>query len=177
MEPQDNFFGELFIAIMKRLAEKVPEIKYVNIDIGQLEVYTMDSPSVSWPCCLVDFTDTRYADLHQGEQEADGTLVVRLGFNPFSQTSNLQPDEVKRKGLYYFTLENKIHWALHGWQPLNEAGEAICQPLFRRRAGTERREEDAFRVRAIAFAYSFFDDGGKPEVVTINPDLDIQNEF
>lgn len=176
MEPQDNFFGELLIAIMKRLNEKVPEIKYVNIDIGQLEVYTMDSPSVSWPCSLIDFTDTSYADLHQGVQEADGTLVVRLGFNPFSQTSNLQPDDIKRKGLYYFTLENKIHWALHGWLPLNEAGEAICQPLFRRRAGTERREEDAFRVRGIAFAYAFIDDGGKPDVETINPELEIQNQ-
>lgn len=174
MEPVD-IFGELLIAIQARIAEKVPEIKYVNIDLAQLEVYTLDSPSVSWPCLLIDFNDTTYADLHGGLQEADAMAMFRLGFNPFSQTSNLQSEEIRRKGLAYFALENKVHAAIHGWQPLKESGEALCQPFYRRRAATERREEDALRVRILGYSYGFMDNSASPELVAIYPEIIIES--
>ena len=174
-EPTD-FFGELLIAIQKRIAEKVPEIKYSNIDIGQLEVYTLDSPSVDWPALLIDFPDATYDDLHGYEQSGDFNIVTRLGFNPFSQTSNLQPEEVRRNGLYYFELEQKVVNAMHGWQPLKPDGTPLCQPFSRRRVATERREEDAFRVRAIGFTSAYNDDGAAPARDTIEPEMNIETE-
>jgi hypothetical protein len=176
MEPLE-IFGEMLIAIQTRIADTVPEIKYVNMDLGQLEVYALDSPSVNWPCLLIDFNDTTYADLHGGLQEADAMMMVRLGFNPYSQTSNLQPEDVRRKGLAYFAIESKVHAALHGWQPLKESGKALCQPFSRRRATTERREEDAFRVRMLGFTYGFMDDGASPVKLKQKANLDIQHEI
>ncbi|MGQ0739127.1 MAG: hypothetical protein ACT4OJ_08730 [Bacteroidota bacterium] len=175
-EPQD-FWSELLLAVINRLKERVPEIKYVNLDLAQLEVYTLDSPSVSWPCYLIDFPDANYDDLHQGEQSGEFTMVGRLGFNPFSQTSNLQPTEVIRKGLAYFSLEQKIINCIHGWQPLKPDGSALCQPFSRRRVATERREEDAFRVRANAFTSAYMDDGAAPERATIQPTMEIDSEI
>ncbi len=182
MQAQD-IFGELLIAFQARIADKVPEIKYVNQDLGQLEVYTMDRPGVSWPCLLIDFNDTSYSDLGNMEQEGELNLLCRLGFNPFSQTSNLQPEDVRKKGLYYYALEAKVHAALHGWQPMFNTGvqdddgndilEPLCQPLSRRRGFTEKREEDAFRVRGLAFTTGFNDDGASPVRTTITPRLDI----
>lgn len=172
MEPK-AFFAELLIQIQNRLLDKVPEIKYVNQDLGQLEVYTMGSPSVDWPCYLVDFVDTVYSDLSGGEQEAELTIRGRLGFNPFSQTSNLQPEDVRRLGLYYYELENKIHSALHGWQPLKDDNTPLCQPLSRRRAYTEKRDEDAFRVRGIDFTLGFHDDFASPVISSINPEINL----
>lgn len=173
---EDNFFGELLIAIQKHMATAVPEIKYMNIDLGQLEFYTLDSPSVSWPCLLVDFNDTNYSDLLEGVQEGEMMVNFRLGFAPFSQTSNLQGDEIKRLGLRYFSIENKVHAALHGWQPLRADGEPLCQPFYRRRASTERREEDAFRVRGMYFSTAFHDDGASPLRVTIQPDMELTDK-
>lgn len=183
MEAQD-FFGLLLIAIQKRLKEKVPEIRYVNQDLGQLE---LENPPVSWPCFLVDFTDTAYSDLLLGEQEGELNFSGRLGFNPFSQTSNLQEEEIRKKGLAYYALEAKLNAALHGWQPTYDTGvpdgdgnavyAPLCQPLSRRRAATERREEDTFRVRGLMFTTGFHDDTASPERYTINPDLLLEFEL
>ncbi len=168
-----SFFAQLLLKLQAHIKEKVPEIKYINQDLGQLEVYDMDSPSVSWPCVLVDMSDTNYADLHQGVQEANMcTLMFRLGFNPFSQTSNLQPEEVRKLGLYYYELEHKLYIALQGY-----AADGFCQPMTRTRMATEKREEDAFRVRALIFTTSFEDDGASPERSTIHPDLDLEFEI
>jgi hypothetical protein len=175
-EPQ-GFFEELLIQMQARLKDQVPEIKYVNQDLGQLEVYTMGSPSVDWPCFLIDFVDTNYNDLLEGEQECELTIHGRLGFNPFSQTSNIQSEDVRRLGLYYYEIENKVHAAFHGWQPLKSDGSALCQPLSRRRAATEKREEDAFRVRGMAFTTGFIDDGAAPVKNVKNPKLNLDAGF
>ena len=164
-----SFFAQLLLKLQEHIKTEVPEIRYINQDLGQLEVYDMGSPAVSWPCVLVDMSDTNYADLHQGVQEANiCTVVFRLGFNPFSQTSNLQPEEVRKLGLYYYELEQKLYQALQGYN-----ADGLCQPLTRTRMATEKREEDAFRVRVMIMTTAFEDDGASLPKITINPDLEI----
>lgn len=167
-----DFFGTLLIACENRVAEMVPEIRYSNQDMGQLEIIEL-IPSVSFPCALFDFSDTQYDDLLGGEQTGDLTITIRLGFAPFSKTSNLQPVEIRKKGLDYYAIENKLHQAFHGWAPTNENGDIIAQPFSRRRAITEKREEDAFRVRLITFTTSFNDESAVPGRQIIAPDIDL----
>ncbi len=168
------FFSQLLLLIQSRIEEMVPEVRYVNQDLGQLEVYTMDRPAVSWPCLLIDMSDTNYADLMQGVQEANlCTIVVRLGFNPFSQTSNLQTEAVREKGLAYFEIEDKVYAALQGWD-----GGGLFSPLTRIRAVTEKREEDAFRVRVLIFTTAFEDDSASPAKETVDrPAIDLDAAF
>ena len=168
-----SFFAQLLLKLQAHIKTEVAEIRYINQDLGQLEVYDMGSPSVSWPCVLVDMSDTNYSDLHGGTQEANVcTILFRLGFNPFSQTSNLQPEEVRKLGLQYYEIEQKLYQALQGYD-----ADGLMQPMTRTRMATEKREEDAFRVRVLIFTTSFEDDGARPVVNTINPDLEMETEI
>lgn len=150
-----SFEGQFLVLMQERMAELVPEIRYCNIDLGQLE---MEQPPVSWPCCLLDLSDTQYADLFNGVQEANPCLVVmRIGSTPFSNTSNLRPESVRAKGLYYFELEDKIYRAFQGW-----TADGLCSPLTRIRKTTEKREVDIMRVRPMLFTTAFQDDSASP---------------
>lgn len=149
-----SIFIEMLLGIQNRFDEHLPEFRYINQDLGQLEDPS-DRPPVAWPCCLVDFSDTNYADLLRGVQEANlCTVVFRLGFNPYSATSSLQPDTVKEKGLEYLTLEHKVYQVFQGWT-CND----LCSPFTRIRAVTEKREEDRFRVRSLIWTTAFQDNG------------------
>lgn len=168
-----SFESKFLLRFQEYLKTEVPELKYVNQDLGQLEYYTMDSPAVSWPCALLDLNDTTYSDLLNNVQEANqATVTVRIGHNPYSGTSNLQPEDVRIKGLFIYELEQKVYQKLQGWT----AG-GICSPLSRIRKVTEKRDEDAFRVRVLIFSTAFEDDGATKAVqkltvpITVDPEI------
>jgi hypothetical protein len=158
-----SFFAQLLIMMQERLMENVPDIRYSNQDLGQLEA--PGDPPVSWPCALIDMSDTQYADLMGGTQEGNVcTVSIRLGFNPYSQTSNLQPQAVREKGLSYYDLEDAIYRCFQGW-----TGNGMFSPFTRVRAVTEKREEDRFRVRVLIFTTAFEDDGARPAMQKMKP--------
>ena len=168
-----SFESKFLLRFQEYLETAVPELKYINQDLGQLENYSMDSPAVAWPCCLLDLNDTQYADLFNGVQEANPcTVTVRLGHNPFSATSNLQPEAVRIKGLFIYELEQKVYQALQGW-----TADGLCSPLTRIRKVTERREEDAFRVRVLIFTTAFEDDGAKKESYKLTLPIELHPEI
>jgi hypothetical protein len=167
-----SFESIFLLRFQEYLKTKVPELNYINQDLGQLEYYTMDRPAVAWPCALLDMSDTNYADQLNNVQEGTAVIVVRIGFNPFSATSNLQPEEVRKKGLFYYELEQKVYQALQGWD-----ADGLCQPLTRIRKTTEKREEDAFRVRVLVFTTMFEDDGAQKESYKLTLPLDIEAEL
>ena len=75
---------ELYIAILKRIENEMPEIAYIDEDYGQLE--GMDSENedfypVTFPCVLVGNTEADWKDIGMGTQAGEITLTVRLGID------------------------------------------------------------------------------------------------
>lgn len=95
-----NFFGQLLKDIYTQLKTQVPELRWIDQDFGQLEIFQV-RPSVSFPCALIDFQQTSYSNMSQLAQAGDLTITVRLGFAPFSASNQLAPDDVKDKALAY----------------------------------------------------------------------------
>lgn len=159
-------FGNLYNEILNRLKTEVPEIRYVNHDLGQLE---QPKPSVSWPCILIDLDEFEFTDVAgNNKQLADGFIVLRIGFQQWSKTSSITPDSVREKGLGYYELEAKIYKALHSWAPQGFGR------LLRRKASTEKRDDDV-RVRLLVFAVNFEDNDAAPEYETTpRPSLKIK---
>ncbi|MES1223385.1 MAG: hypothetical protein ABUT20_48265, partial [Bacteroidota bacterium] len=143
MEPT-SMYAQIYIAIQKRIAALVPEIKWIDLDVGQLENYG-ERPAVQFPCVLIDFPGATYSNLSQGVQLWDGNISTRLGFDPFSNTNHLTPDAVKFKGLEYLEIEQKLYAALSGF-----TADDNMQPLVRISDATEGRD-DKFRVRQTLF--------------------------
>lgn len=174
MENLTALYSQLLVAIQQRLKEKVPELRYIAEDLGQLEFYDPDAgerPPVSWPCALIDFTNATYDDMGGGEgmQWATDSIQIRIGFDPYSTANNLVTTEVSGKALRYYELEMAIHQALHGWD-----GGGLCQSMSRRTAITEKRN-DPYRVRVVSFSTSFMDDSAIPAKSQVSrPPLDFE---
>lgn len=66
--PQAN----LFSLILERLTTKVPALRFIEQDIGQLENYEI-RPAVSWPCSLIDIDDIIFSDA------GDALIQIRVG--------------------------------------------------------------------------------------------------
>ena len=168
----EAFFSQAYLSIVARIKEEVPDIKWIDLDIGQLEQDT-DRPAVQFPCLLVDFLDTTYDELGQLVETGKSTVQLRLGFAPFSATNSATPVNYQEKALFYFELENKVFIALHGWS-LVYGENTISQPLVRKRAATEQRD-DTYRVRVMQFTTDFEDDGAMPTRQRVHADMQIRS--
>lgn len=164
-----SFYSLLFVALQARIQEQVPEIRWVDLDTGQLESYDI-RPAVAWPCVLIDFPASQFTNESQLVQWGDVNIELRLGFPEFSQSSNTAPVAVKEKALKFFELESKLYKALQGWAASDQEGETISQPLIRLQVATEKRE-DAIRVRSMVFTTAFQDASAQPEYTVATPNL------
>src|SRR4051812_20122071 len=114
-------FANLFLALQKQIAKSYPDIAYIDQDLGQLNAKSR--PPVSWPCVLIDFEHFRFKDLSENVQTAKGTVVLRLGFAPHSNSSLKTPVDYKQQAISYYDLEWGLHKAIQGWSPSgNEYG-------------------------------------------------------
>lgn len=166
----NSLFALIFLKITKHLNQQVPELKFIDLDIGQLENY-QDRPNVSFPCALIDFTDSQYLDEHQTVQWWNGSIDIRIGFAPFSATNSLTPDAPKFMGLKFLELENKVYKALQNYD-----ADGIIQPMTRVRATTEQRD-DSYRVRVLTFTTATEDQEAAEAIKIIAADLEIDDQL
>jgi len=162
--------ANMFIEIMDRIKDKVPAIRYINFDMGQIDFYDGLRPKVSFPALLIDYGNFVYSDLGRGVQEVRGEIKFRLAFSPYSNSSSLSPAEVRAKALEYLEIDYTLNQFLHGWQGTDFGA------LTRIAAITEERE-DTLRVRATSYAVNFFDSSASPATTLMDdPAINVQAE-
>lgn len=164
-------FANIFLALQQHIQDSVPAIVHTDQDLGQLKSATR--PSVSFPCALIDFEEFHFTDLSRNVQQAQGTVVVRLGFQPFSNSAGTAPDAYKEKAINYYDIEWALNKALQGWTPGDDFGA-----LSRIKASTQPRT-DNIRVRELRYSISFQDYSAKqtlqevPATIVVMPEIDI----
>ena len=187
-------FAILFIALQQRIKEKVPSIRWIDQNLGQLE--SAERPPVSFPCVLIDFDEWNFEDLSELVQTAAGNIIIRLAFAPFSAINNVTPTAYKLKALQFYEIECQLYKALHGWAPsltaemlsdfsndvnddfggmqglLEDAEGWNFGSLIRTAAITEKRE-DLFRVRVMPFSLAFEDYSAMRETTTTEAELEL----
>lgn len=173
-----SFESLMYLAIRAKLKTDVPDVKWIDQDLGQLDWYAPGTrPMVQWPCVMVDFLEADADDLPENYQTLNCNIQLRLGFAPFSSANSVSPDISTEKALQYYEIEQKIYAALQGWTPTINDIE-LAQPLSRRKKRTEKRE-DPFRVRTFIFTTSYQDDsavtGTRQEWPVIDLDAQIEN--
>ena len=65
----------ILLAVQQRLAERVPELAYIDKNWGQLDY---EAPPVKWPCALLDIDEVPFSQIGGGGQIADGGTVEML---------------------------------------------------------------------------------------------------
>lgn len=165
-------FKLLYTEIMTRLLREVPEIKYIDQDLGQLDYYNGSRPPVGFPAVLIDFSEATFEELGVNNvQLATVTVNIRLAFTPYTSANNLQIGSFAEDALEFYELENKIHKALQGHNLTDDFRE-----LYRMNAVTEKRD-DAMRVRNIAYGVGFEDDSTIELDTKMQASLAVFNKF
>lgn len=162
-------FATLFLQLQEKIGHDITDIKYIDQDLGQLNVKAR--PPVSWPCVLIDFENFRFKNLGENVQTGRGTVVLRLGFASHSNTTATTPADYREEALKYYDIEWAIHRSLHGWSPGDEFGS-----LSRSSAITQERT-DNYRVRELRYKIAVDDYSTKPSQVYTPAELIVTDEI
>lgn len=141
----NSFFSKLYIDLLFQLQTQVPELKWIEQDLGQDQ--TDVRPNVAFPAALIDFPRADYSDMGELGQMSTVSVQIRLMVSTYSQSYAAAPTSTREDALDYFELEHKVIEALHGWQPSG----GYCQPLVRRSVSSQNRGDIGLRIRSITF--------------------------
>lgn len=143
-------FAKLYLDLQAHIKASVPEITYIEQDLGQLG---SDDPRkmMAFPGVLIDFPSTPFNNLQGKSQLALPTISITLVMNPYSQTYNLAPSNVKDLGLQYLELEQQLVIAVQKWE------SDYCESLVRTNATGHNRNDLGLRVRELTFTTEFED--------------------
>ena len=116
--------ADLFLAIQARIMDQVPEIKYIDQNMGQ---YLNEEfrKSMLFPCLLIDFPIATFSGLQGNNQLGDASITTTLFHDVWNNTNSLTPENIKKEGLKYLGINQKVFMALQGWSP------DFCTPFVR----------------------------------------------
>lgn len=146
--------------IQSRLLTKVPALKYVDEDWGQLDFYSKDFP-VKCPCGLIDVIDAVWSNEGKLVQLGMVQVKVRVADLKLSNTSGAAPQAQKNKAFAIFTTLKEVFKALHGW-----SGDAHYSKLIRTRT-TRIKRQDGVRIYETTFTCEMKDSSAMPVNATI----------
>lgn len=101
---------ELITAISERLASQVPELQFIDINLGQLQ---LETPPVDFPCALIDISNVDYSSCTGTRQIANVDISVTLAFKVYAP-SDINSDQ-RSEAMQHYDLINKVAKALHGY--------------------------------------------------------------
>lgn len=148
----DYFFSNILLDLQERISSEVPEIEFIDQNLGQLGQRGKDGrPPLAYPAVLIDFPNTGFSELSSSAQLGSCPITLQLIFDTYSQTWHEAPKEVRTKGLEYLQLEQKLHNCLNGW----------CldyfQPLIRNSVKSQNNNDIGLRVRELTYTTEYED--------------------
>ncbi len=148
----DYFFSQILIDLYKRISTEVPEIEFIDQDLGQLGQRGKDGrPPLAYPAVLIDFPNTDYSELSSTAQLGNCPITFQLVFDTYAQTWHEAPKEVIMKGLEYLNIEQRLHNCLNGWHL------DYFQPLIKTSVRSQNNNDIGLRVRQLTFTTEYED--------------------
>lgn len=141
--------------IQQQLATKVPALKYIAQDWGQLSYYA-EHPPVKYPAALVDISQGQTSQTGKLAQQM--LLTINITLADISQhISTKAPADRRDRELAIYTLMQQVHTALHGWSGYKDYSHLI------RTAFTRKIREDGIRLTTITFTTNWQDASATPQ--------------
>lgn len=139
----------IYTALMARLKDKVPALRWIDLDTGQLE--TNDRSPVAFPCALISIAIASATDITDTTQECSARIKVRLAFNQPAKTDSAAPANILEKSLNPYDLIADTYAALQGYYTDH------FDSLSRTRQDRENNRNGLF-VYSIEFSTTFVDE-------------------
>ncbi|WP_312394719.1 hypothetical protein [Chryseobacterium sp.] len=148
----DYFFSQIILDLQNRISAEVPEILLIDQDLGQLgQTDEHERPAIVSPAVLIDFPDADYSEIADGAQLGLIQISFQLIFAGYSQTGHKSPEAVKKKGLEYLNIEQKLHNCLQKWHL------DYFTPLTRTKIRSQNNNDIGLRVRHLTYTTSYED--------------------
>jgi len=144
----------IYNAIIPRLQEKVPALKWIDLDTGQLD--TAERPAVMLPCALIGIAVTRARSITDTLQDCTATVSITLAFDTLERTSANAPETARNASLLVYDTIADVYAALQGY------GTANFDSLNRTRQQKENNRHNLFKYR-MDFSVQFEDATAEPE--------------
>lgn len=103
---------KLIESIFERLRNEVPELRFIDIDLGQLQ---LEQPPIDWPCALVDVANVDYKGGNM--QTAETVLNITLGFLVYGPSNTGAAPELRQQAMQHYEIVRKVAETLHGFSP------------------------------------------------------------
>lgn len=147
---------QIFFEIRDAVLAKVKEIKWVDLDEGQLENF--DNPPVDYPCLLVGFPLANYSN-SSDMQAADLTITIKLAFKIWEKFNAAVPLANQPTAFDHFKTIRKVASVLHGLPGENRS------ELMRVRMNKNSSPDP--KIYEINFECEYFDDTTMVEYASI----------
>lgn len=142
---------ELFIAVCDRLKAKVPELKWIDAEEGQLSV--SERPAVAFPCCLIDMSYATCNAFAGAKQQVTVQFCLRVAFVANGSMNAAAPANVRDRAFANLDVIEKIHKALHWW-----TNDRVFAPMpLRRVRVTPERRSDGLKVYNLLYQAGYSD--------------------
>lgn len=169
--------NHILTAIMARVAELVPAVKYIDEDWGQLDYYN-DNPPVRWPAVLMELQQTSWQN--QGQKVQDGVMSIALTVADVKIANNSlnAPVTQKEKAAEIWLVIENIHKALHGWRA--STGSATASQHFGTlsRVSTRRiKRDDGIRQFEVIYSCLCTDASAQEAIYNIADEAVAEAQF
>lgn len=144
---------EIMKAVMDRIRQEVPALRWIDADEGQLD-FSDSRPPVAFPCCLVElaYPDTdNMAAAHPSVQRIEVSVTLKIGFNDCASFNVNKPVQVQEVAFSRLDLLEEVHKALQGLRLPN------CAKSFRRRSCRPQKRPDGLKVYEAVYSAEFID--------------------
>lgn len=129
----------IYLALMAQLQAEVPEIKWIDLDTGQLDSSTR--PAVAFPCALIGISIQPKSNITDYIQDCSATISVRLAWETSVRTSNNTPALELEKSMAVYDTIAAVYKALQGFSTAN------FDSLMRKRQDREKSRHGLFQYR------------------------------
>ena len=144
-------YKELFTAVCDRLEAEVPQLRWIDAEIGQLSSRGDTRPPVAFPCALVEISYTSCDTLSGGRQRITAEVQLRVGFDIQGPTNSKVPDRFRDMALSYMDVLDSIHQAMQWWD-----GGHMFGPMRRTRAVPDKSGA-GFKSWLVTYTTTFLD--------------------
>lgn len=152
---------QLLIDIQNRLIERVPELKYVDEDWGQLDYYNVAQP-VKYPLAVININMAAYTNEGAFVQQGLINIVVTVCDIKLSNTSGAAPQLQKQAAWKVFDIMDGVVKALHGW-----AGSPNYSKLSRIQIN-RRKNDEGLNLFDLIFTTNLQDTIAMPRVAHVS---------
>jgi hypothetical protein len=137
----------VYTAVLDRLTEKVPALKWIDMDTGQLSV---TPPPLKFPCGLIGIKLPKCKSITDSLQDCEARISIKLAFDTQMRTSAATPGESRTASLAVYDTIADVYAALQGW------GTQYFNTLDRTSQGDEPARNGLF-IYKMEFSTTFED--------------------